>query len=733
MHLIEWTEVSFLKDFSSIPVRIIARGSSFSFYVDDEWIAEVTDDTLGEGKFGFAGQSYEDCRYARFYLRHFMVESRPLEVEKAYFRWTEYVPIDRVHRINLAKTFFTQGQFEPAVVQLRKALKGRRGSVEEYMLLAESLVKLEAYEPALQAVDKALELDYHLEEALHEKANLLYLMGRLEEARTHIHEILPTFQDNASLQNLAGNTASGLSLWDEALEAYGNAAGIDPEMPLFKINLAKTHDVMGEKKKAVDLYLEAGRMLLRQEELDEIWTVLSRIKRIDPENREMGALAGQVFYFEEKKEEAEQIFRALLESGFLEDSAVPYLLGLILSERGERREALEYFRIAADLEPEVQIYRLRIAESLFLLEEDCEEDLKKALDMEPQEPWVNNLYGQFLMESRGELAKAREHFERAMESAQKEADIIINYTECLTRLGELDEAIRITQTHLSDGAEHVGLGAEQAGLINQLGNLFVLKKDFNRAMGAYERALELDEGNPVYMGNCASVYLELDMILKAEGILAHLLDQNPSPETYSLVAALALIQGEYRRAELALNKGLEDDPQNTDLRLNRAVLFMERGKPLEAKEIIEDVLSENPRDGKGKQLLERFRRDHEEGLGCDKCGRTWWVPKNLPSQDSVRIIGEPPGECPAGKCENCGKLYCVECAQNNLVDQRFVCFQCGGRLKISEDSLKYLVLKCIEVDGKEKTLGDQSPDGVKSPDPPQTQQAQSRTSPEPLG
>ena len=231
---------------------------------------------------------------------------------------------------------------------------------------------------------------------------------------------------------------------------------------------------------------------------------------------------------------------------------------------------------------------------------------------------------------------------------------------------------------------------------NQEGNLFVLGGDYPHALVSYEKALKLERDNPDYLRNCASTCIELDMILRSEELLTRLLDLSPTPETYNLLGHLALIKGENARAEAALNEGLELEPENMDLQLNKAALYIEMRRIDEARAIIQKNLTVNPEETKAKRLLERIHEEFDERLQCAQCGTVWWVPNELPPQPVMRIRGHPPDDCPAGRCAQCGKVYCIRCAQEHLVENRFVCADCGEALRVSDDSLKYLVHEYVK-------------------------------------
>ena len=75
---------------------------------------------------------------------------------------------------------------------------------------------------------------------------------------------------------------------------------------------------------------------------------------------------------------------------------------------------------------------------------------------------------------------------------------------------------------------------------------------------------------------------------------------------------------------------------------------------------------------------------------CSNCGEEWVVPKKLPEQPALQLVGEPPDNMPAGKCVECGKIYCIGCVKDTLSEGRLVCLDCGARLKLSEDWMRYL-------------------------------------------
>ena len=685
--LIDWTSSHLLETLKP-SIRIIARDSHFSFYLGDEWVAEVNDETIAEGRYGFAAQNFNEEDTGRFYLKHFMIESRPIEVEKLFLGWTEHIPVNPEYRVNLARSFFTRGQFTAAAVQLKKALSTRQGTAEEYALLAECLVNLRNYVPALELIEKALKLKPDLTAAAREKANLLYLLGKMKEAAEYIRSILPGFKDNPTLWNLLGNTEYSLGEWMKALEAYREAMSLAPDTPLFQVNAARCLEALEETEEAISLYLGAADLFFRQEAYDDLSFILPFLKRLGADQLEILTFEGKMLFHEGNHEKAEEILQDLADFEQCRDSSIYYLLGLILSGKEERREAQKYFQEACRLEPEYPLYRMRLAENLFLMGENAEEEVAEAYLLDPDDPWMNNLYGQLHMK-RGNPEEAEGYLEKAYNLATDEADILINYSECIYLNGDTDKALDLVNKGVARSED------EHPALINQMGNLCVRKGDYQKALSSYDKAMRAAPDVPEYAKNCAAVCIELDMIMKAEELLADLEEHHPDPDVYNMFGNLALVEGEKRRAELAFQRGLELEPDNPDLKTNLASLLLGRGEMDKAKETVTEVLSQFPGKESAERLLERIREESELSLNCHNCGRVWWVPKDIPEQPALKIVGEPPGECPAGICPSCGKVYCIQCARNHLRKKRFVCPDCDAYLKLADDNLKYLVSRYI--------------------------------------
>ena len=670
-------------------LRVIGHGSKLSFHVDEEWVAEVEDEMLPEGNIGFAAQNFAGAGRGVFRLRRLLLEARPLVVERDHLRSWYYAPVSPAARVRLAETLSASGNFRPAAVQLRKGLKDRAGTPREHFLLAECYMLLSMHEDALAEVDLVLAAQPAHTEARLERANLLYLAHRLVEARDSLQEGFAdgSIARSSGAWNLLGNAEYGLGNWEKAVEAYRAAADLQPEMALFVQNAARSLEQAGRRDEAVQMYLRAARRLFTEEAFDELSLVVPRVRSLAPGNPEALALEAKMLYREGKTDEAFTILRGLEDEGSA-DSAVHYLLGIILTARGARADALPRLARAAALEPEFPLYQFRLAETLHLLGSDPREPLARARTLAPSDPWVNNLEGQLRMEA-GDPAGAVSFLSAARDAAPGEESICLNLSEALARSGRGAEALEVIDGHARGAGEN-------ARTANQRGNILAGMGDRQGAVSEYEKAIRMDPETPAYKENCAAACIELDMVHRAEELLAQVEPDHPSASVYNLLGQVAALKGERARAELAYSAGLQREPGNPDISVNLALLQRERGRHDAARDLLLSVLSAHPGHARARLLLDRIRAEHEERIQCATCGREWWVPRDIGPQPALRVRGEPPAEAPAGRCPACRKVYCVGCASTHLREMRFYCPDEGEYLRLSDDSLKWLLARALE-------------------------------------
>ena len=85
LHLIEWTPMPSAVE-EAAELRIIVRNNTFSFFVGDEWLAEVSDDTLKTGFFGLSSKYFRNLTIKLSTVRVAVPWVYPHPISRSFFR-----------------------------------------------------------------------------------------------------------------------------------------------------------------------------------------------------------------------------------------------------------------------------------------------------------------------------------------------------------------------------------------------------------------------------------------------------------------------------------------------------------------------------------------------------------------------------------------------------------------------------------------------------------------------
>ncbi len=685
--LIPWTQGK-LKTPDAIKIKIIVHGESINLFLEDIWIGEIDDESIDAGYIAFAGQNYSEKNIACFSMSEILIESREIYVERLYQDLVKNGPIPVENRKIFAERLFDSGQYSAVLIQIKKALKNNTEDYDLSFLKAKSLSLLSFFDEALKALDFCIELTGSInKDIVIEKAGILYRMNKFVVLRDFLNSNTEILEKESFLLNLMGNVEDALGCFDKAVSFYKKACNLDPENGVYILNIARTLEKTGEKDLAFSSYNEAALCFFRTENFNELTQIILDMSKIKPGNKEGLILEGKILFQEERLSEAYSIFHKLIEGG-LEDSSVNFLYGIILKDRGQDNEALALFRTCAIDEQEYYPYWFKYAETLYLMGQDAEDSVLKAIKLESDNPWAHNLYGLILM-SENRIEDAKKSFLRALELDNESIDILINYSNAVFVVNGAEAAISLFTDRYRG-----------AVVQNQIGNLLYDQGEYNKAADYYRRAVKEDTSNRTYKENLSSALIKQDYILAAEEILSGLMEQYLTSSTLEMIAQVAFRKGEYKRAETSFLEAIKLDPDNSRILLNYGDFLYTRLNYEGVEKVAEKVIAvSKTKRIKGSHitdaeiLLEKVRTALNEKYACSSCGLEWWVPKNIPIIDVVRLHGEPDGDSPAGKCRVCGKVYCVKCAMNYIKNSRFVCPDCDENLKLSENYLKYLAME----------------------------------------
>jgi tetratricopeptide (TPR) repeat protein len=120
-----------------------------------------------------------------------------------------------------------------------------------------ALFKLERYEGAMAAYDKALQFNPNDSKVLNNKGRLLYETGRYQEALDVYEQAIKIVPDNALAWNGKGLALIGLHRYQESLDAFDKAKTIQPQDPTVWQSKGLALEYLQRKQEAIKVYEEA--------------------------------------------------------------------------------------------------------------------------------------------------------------------------------------------------------------------------------------------------------------------------------------------------------------------------------------------------------------------------------------------------------------------------------------------------------------------------------------------
>ena len=685
--LVPWIACPWAAGSDGVVLSVVCRGPRFIVMVNGRFALEAEDDSVDSGGVAFAAQSYDGP--AAFRLESLRVDSRPVEAEADYLRFARIVVADSDQRRRLAEGLFGLGYYVPALVQLRKIAERGEGNARDKFLEAECLLRLELKDEAAAAIDACLALDPTLDEAIEERYNLMYLRGDYAGLRASLEADGGRLAASPRLQNLLGHAFYNQGSWPLAAEAYGRAAEGDPSMPIYARNRAMALERAGDLVAASGAWLAAARGFYDQEAWDDATDCSRRLRELGFDSAALDALDGMVAYGRGELKLAETLLGKLVKKGRA-DAPASYVYGLILSAAGKRGDATRSFRRAAELEPEKPIYRYRLAESLFMAGERCDDEVAAALEAAPDDGWSLNLAGQAAL-ARNEAGAAADYFRKAAGALPEEADPAVNLSQALSILGRHDEAVAA----LGDWP------GKNSSAANRLGNALASTGELEKALDAYRNACALasaagaaDPGLADYRVNAAAALFELGRLADAEEFLRKALETREDARALRLMGDIASEYGDLGRAEMAYRAALEREPGDAVLLGRLAEHYLSRRRYERAAAVAEELAAVDPDAAAAARAA--IRAATFETIRCASCGRAWEAPKPTPPVPRSRLRGEPPDDSPAGSCPTCGKAFCVACRKDALEDGRFTCPDCGAKLNLNDDRVRWIAVERID-------------------------------------
>jgi len=324
-----------------------------------------------------------------------------------------------------AKVELAEGNAEQAVGELRRAIDLKPDWAEAHYLLGSALFLQRDLNGARAEVTRALEIDGQLVEARKVLARIHTLAGEHAEAIEAGREVLRQQPRDVATRLLVAQSLVRLERPADALAELGAIAEVDQTGETLYAQ-GRIHRLQGDPVRARELLLRANERIPNHPEILEALLQLDRQEQRLPESIERIAAAVRA------------------EPG---NARLVHLQGMVQVLSGRGSDAETSFRKAIDLDPNDLAPYQSLAQYLAFTgrRDEVLATYERAARTRPDSAGLQLVLGS-LYEAYGDLAKARETYERAIQTDPKLAAAKNNLAYILAEEGQnLDRALDLAQ------------------------------------------------------------------------------------------------------------------------------------------------------------------------------------------------------------------------------------------------------------------------------------------------
>ncbi|GHF10388.1 hypothetical protein GCM10017044_00090 [Kordiimonas sediminis] len=332
-------------------------------------------------------------------------QNRPLEAEQLFRQSLGHSPHQPQVLNNLGNLLKELSRFDEAVNSYQEAVRQDEKFVDAWFNMGLALQAQSDHTAAIQSFDRAIALSPSLPKFYTAKGVSLKAVDRLEEAVTCYDQAIALDPSNFRAWHNKGVTLRLLQKTEAALECYTTILDAGKRIPELRFNNAcalydagRTEEADEELRIAIGLnpgYLMAhealNKLYWEHGQNEKFGKSYEMCIKADPKNVHLRTAFANQLNMAERREEAQSVLEtAIAELG--DASGFYHGLGIIAERQGEKDLAMEHFRRAIDLEPDVGRYRLDLAAHLIEREDykEAESHIAVAEMADPldQEMWA---------------------------------------------------------------------------------------------------------------------------------------------------------------------------------------------------------------------------------------------------------------------------------------------------------------------------------------------------------
>jgi tetratricopeptide (TPR) repeat protein len=363
------------------------------------------------------------------------------------------------HALALCKA----GRFAEAEPVLRQLVASDPSHAEAMQLLGVAVSSLGRVDESLQWFDRAAALRPGNPAFLHNRAQTLFKLGRLDEARAETQNALQAEGDYRPALNLLANVLAALGDREGAERAYRRLIALQAGDPIAHYNLALLLQEGGRLDEAMAGYRTA--LALRPAFPEALVNLGNALKARGRHDEALAQYAEAVRQNPEHPDGLTNYATALREAGRIAE-AIPLLeralkarpqsadihnnLGIAYYERHRFADAVQCYRQALALRPDFLEARNNLGNVLSALgaQDEAVEIFRQVIAADPRAAHAHSNLG-IILQERGDFGAAIACYERALEIQPDYPDAINNLGYLLQEQGRRRDAMALYERALA--------------------------------------------------------------------------------------------------------------------------------------------------------------------------------------------------------------------------------------------------------------------------------------------
>ncbi len=308
--------------------------------------------------------------------------------------------------------------------------------------------------------------------------------------------------------------------------------------------------------------------------------------------------------------------------------------GAFLLERDMEEGALALFDRALGLSPSNAITRFNRARALLALDrkDEAREALRSLVDDEPKNlEYLDTLLSlegddlelmsrkAYVHRDRGEVEEALESLERALALSPDERGLWVLKADLASDRGDDELQVEALERAVAAG----GAGTDPL-LLRRLGRIYMRVEDHEKALHAFNRGLDVEPGEPGLLRGRADALYGIGRLSEADWAYSEALKKLGDDADKDLLIAAARVKserGDPTEAAKLLERAIEHDPDNPELRKARSEVLASQGEYLAALEELEAALRMEVNDLDGWIKIVEILKHLDDDAHLAKCAR----------------------------------------------------------------------------------------------------------------